>query len=276
MPDSRNTYRAEDFDTLVDSPIIVGNPVIREFTVAGKKHYLVLEGDPSLFDADRAAADVQKIVEAGGKVMGRYDYPHYYFLNLVTEAGGGLEHKNSFLGMTGRFTTRTRRAYLGWLGPGRARVLPQLERQAAAADRARARSTTRTKYYAKALWIAEGFTDYYAGLLVAPRRSLDARRVSRRVCRRRSKRCRRRPGRLVTPVDMASYDTWIKQYRPDENTAEHDHQLLPEGRRDRVSARREDPQGHQRRQVARRRDAAGLCSATPATRATRSSSSTRR
>ncbi len=33
-----NAYRAEDFDTLVDSPIIAGNPVTREFTVAGKKH----------------------------------------------------------------------------------------------------------------------------------------------------------------------------------------------------------------------------------------------
>ena len=36
-----------------------------EFIVDGKKHALVLEGDPSFFDADRAAADVQKIVEAG-------------------------------------------------------------------------------------------------------------------------------------------------------------------------------------------------------------------
>ena len=40
-----HTYRAEDFDTLVDSPIILGNPVMREFQVAGKRHYLVLEGD---------------------------------------------------------------------------------------------------------------------------------------------------------------------------------------------------------------------------------------
>src|SRR5688500_7470346 len=30
-----HTYRAEDFDTLVDSPIIVGNSVIREFQVSG-------------------------------------------------------------------------------------------------------------------------------------------------------------------------------------------------------------------------------------------------
>ena len=54
-----HSYRAEDFDTLVDSPIIVGNPVVKTFEVDGKRHHLVLEGDPSLFDADRAAADVK-------------------------------------------------------------------------------------------------------------------------------------------------------------------------------------------------------------------------
>ena len=35
---SPNTFRAADFDTLVDSPIIIGNPVTRDFTVDGKRH----------------------------------------------------------------------------------------------------------------------------------------------------------------------------------------------------------------------------------------------
>src|SRR5690606_34984209 len=65
-----HTYRAEDFDTLVDSPIVIGNPVTREFTVAGKRHVVVFEGDTRFLDIDRMAADTQKIVEAGGQVMG--------------------------------------------------------------------------------------------------------------------------------------------------------------------------------------------------------------
>ena len=36
--DRANTFRAPDFDTIVDSPIIIGNPVTREFTVDGKRH----------------------------------------------------------------------------------------------------------------------------------------------------------------------------------------------------------------------------------------------
>ena len=42
-------------------------------------------------------------------------------------------------------STRTRGPYVDWLEPGRARVLPQLERQAAAAGRSSGRSTTRTR-----------------------------------------------------------------------------------------------------------------------------------
>ena len=111
-----NTSRAPDFDTIVDSPIIIGNPVTREFTVDGERHVVLFEGDPAMIDADRVAADVQKIVNAAKGVMGTLPYPHYHFLSMVTESGGALEHKNSYLGMTNRFATRTRGAYMAFLG----------------------------------------------------------------------------------------------------------------------------------------------------------------
>jgi predicted metalloprotease with PDZ domain len=65
-----NTFRAADFDELVDSPLIAGNPVIREFEVGGKKHYLVLEGDTAFFDADRAAAERQEDRRGRGRGHG--------------------------------------------------------------------------------------------------------------------------------------------------------------------------------------------------------------
>src|SRR6185503_9842713 len=37
------------------------------------------------------------------------------------------------------------------------------------------------------------------------------------------------PGRLVTPVNMASFDTWIKQYRPDENLSNMSINYYPKG-----------------------------------------------
>jgi predicted metalloprotease with PDZ domain len=222
-----HTFRADDFDTIVDSPIIIGNPVVREFTVDGKKHALVLEGDTSLFDADRAAADIQKIVLAGKDVMGPLLYPHYYFFNMVVEAGGGLEHKNSFLGMSGRYTTRSHRAYMGWLG-----LIAHEYFHNWNVKRLRPLELGPFDYenetYVKTLWVAEGFTDYYAEVL--PRRAGIATReefldgLSDSI-----EAVQTTPGRLVTPVDMASFDTWIKQYRPDENTANTSVNYYPKG-----------------------------------------------
>lgn len=212
-----NAYRAEDFDQLVDSPIILGNPVIESFDVDGKAHHLVLEGDPSFYDAKRAAADAEKIVRAAKGVWGQYPYPHYFFLDLVTESGGGLEHKNSAMLMSSRYATRTRRAYVGWLGLVAHEYFHNWN-----VKRLRPIELGPFDYehevYTKGLWIAEGFTDYYGNLLViraglsSPAEYLDD--LSGQI-----EAVQTTPGRLLQPVGMASYDTWIKQYRPDENTA---------------------------------------------------------
>ena len=109
-------YRAEDFDTLVDSPILAGNPAVYEFEVGGKKHYLVNEGEAGVFDGARAVKDVQRVVQAAVTMWGSAPYEKYVFLNLLTEAGGGLEHKNSTVLMASRWATSTPRRYQGWLG----------------------------------------------------------------------------------------------------------------------------------------------------------------
>ena len=82
--------------------------------------------------------------------------------------------------------------------------------------------------YVKTLWVAEGFTDYYADVL--PKRAgiatkeefLDS--ISSQI-----EQVQTIPGRLVTPVNMASFDAWIKQYRPDENLANTSINYYPKG-----------------------------------------------
>ena len=224
---SGNAFRAEDFDTLIDSPIIAGNPVTRQFTVDGKKHVLLFEGDTAFVDLDRAAADVQKIVEAGKSVMGSLPYPHYYFMTMVTESSGALEHKNGYLGMTGRFFARSRGAYMGWLG-----TLAHEYFHAWNVKRLRPVELGPFDYenenYVKTLWVAEGFTDYYAGIL--PRRGgVSTRDEFLDGLSSQIEQVQVVPGRLVTPVNMASFDTWIKQYRPDENTANMSVNYYPKG-----------------------------------------------
>ncbi len=224
---SANAFRAPDFDTIVDSPIIIGNPLTRDFTVEGKRHVVVFEGDTALIDADKAAADVQKIVVAARNVMGPFQYPHYYFLTMVTESGGGLEHKNSFLGMGNRFLTRTDRNYKGWLG-----LIAHEYFHNWNVKRLRPVELGPFDYenenYVKTLWVAEGFTDYYADIL--PKRAgIESKEEFLDGISNQIEQVQTVPGRLVTPVNMASYDTWIKQYRPDENTANMSVNYYPKG-----------------------------------------------
>jgi predicted metalloprotease with PDZ domain len=224
---SANTYRAPDFDTIVDSPIIIGNPVTRDFTVDGKRHVVVFEGDPAMIDADKVAADVQKIVTAAKGVMGSLPYPHYHFMTMVTEQSGALEHKNSYLGMTNRFATRTHAAYLQFLS-----TLAHEYFHAWNVKRLRPIALGPFDYenenYVKDLWVAEGFTDYYATVLLRRAGILTGEEYLNGMSNQ-IEQVQTIPGRLVTPVNMASFDTWIKQYRPDENTANMSINYYPKG-----------------------------------------------
>src|SRR5262249_49842165 len=90
-------YRAPDYDTLVDSPIVAGNPVLHDFTVGGSKHVLVDLGDVGSWDGEKGAGVLEKIVRETRRFWGFLPFQSYYFLNVFRTGAGGLEHKNSTL-----------------------------------------------------------------------------------------------------------------------------------------------------------------------------------
>jgi predicted metalloprotease with PDZ domain len=209
-------YRAPDFDTLVDSPIVLGNPDVHEFTVGGKRHYLVNTPAAATFDGARAAKDLERLVRQQLEFWGSLPYDKYLFLNMVVEAGGGLEHRNSTLLMTNRWTTRTRRAYLSWL-----ELCSHEYFHAWNVKRLRPVELGPFEYgrevYTRSLWVAEGITDYYAEVLVR-RAGLSSRDEYLEALSNHIEALQTTPGRLVTSAAMASFDAWIRQYRPDENS----------------------------------------------------------
>jgi predicted metalloprotease with PDZ domain len=209
-------YRAPDYDTLVDSPIVIGNPAVYEFTVDGKKHYLVNQGESGVFDGARAAKDLEKIVGENRRMWGSLPYDKYLFLNMITEAGGGLEHKNSTVLMTSRWTTRTRRAYVAWL-----ELASHEYFHAWNVKRLRPVELGPFNYegenQTRSLWIAEGVTDYYADLVVH-RGGLSTREEYFESLSAKIEELQTTPGRLVQSAEIASFDAWIKYYRPDENS----------------------------------------------------------
>jgi predicted metalloprotease with PDZ domain len=209
-------YRAPDYDTVVDSPIVIGNPAVYDFEVDGKKHSLVNVGEGGVFDGSRAAHDLEAIVKEDRRLWGFLPYDRYVFFNMITEAGGGLEHKNSTVLMTNRWSTRTRRAYLSWL-----ELASHEYFHAWNVKRLRPAELGPFDYenenITRSLWIAEGFTDYYADLQVL-RAGLQTREEYLEDLSSTIELLQTTPGRLVQSAEMASFDAWIKYYRPDENS----------------------------------------------------------
>jgi predicted metalloprotease with PDZ domain len=209
-------YRAPDYESLVDSPIVAGNPAIHEFTVAGKQHYLVDVGEDGVFDGDRAARDLARVVGEDAKLWRGLPYGKYYFLNMLTGPGGGMEHSNSTALMSDRWGTRTRHNYLRWLDLASHEFF-----HAWNVKRLRpaelAPGEYETEPYTSSLGIAEGFTSYYAPLIVR-RAGLSSEAELLATLSREIRELQTAPGRLQQSLSMSSFDTWIKFYRPDENS----------------------------------------------------------
>lgn len=221
-----NTFFARDYDTLVDSPIVAGNPEIFEFEVRGKKHQIVNTPASSLWDGPKSVNAARRIVEQFAAMWGEIPYDRYVFFNMLVEAGGGLEHKNSTTLMTSAWTTRSDDAFYGnpYAKPPQGGWLSLLSHEyfhVWNVKRLRPRALGPFDYeaenYTPSLWVSEGLTSYYADLalvrsgLITPEDYLA--RLSGAIADLQSQ-----PGRLVQSAAESSFDAWIKGYRPDENS----------------------------------------------------------
>lgn len=207
--------RAENFDELVDSPMVFGAIDIQSASIGGSKHHLATIGTDTMWDTPRAMKDVAKIVEVEQRFWGEIPYSEYWFLNLATESGGGLEHDNSCVLMTSRWAQKQKSKYIDWLS-----LVSHEFFHTWNVRRLRPRALQSYDYnaeqYTRELWVAEGITSYYDNLFVVraglctPSEYLE--RLSKDI-----QTVENAPGRLVQSLEESSFDTWIKFYRPDEN-----------------------------------------------------------
>jgi predicted metalloprotease with PDZ domain len=210
-------YLAPSYDALVDSPILLGNPVVRSFDVGGVRHRLAQAGDTGLLDADRAAGDVARVVEAQRAFWGGLPYRAYDFLSVhVDGASGGLEHLDSTLLLSSPWAMSRRLDYARWLG-----LVSHELFHAWNVKRLRPVELGPFDYenevYTPSLWLAEGVTSYYGNLLLA-RAGLIDRDEYLASLSGEIRSVETGPGRAVQPLALSSFDTWIKFYRPDENS----------------------------------------------------------
>ena len=208
-----NTFRAENFDVLYDSPFEVSNFNEITFSVRGKPHRIVITGEGN-YDLKQMSQDIAKIAEEGYKIFGEFPFQDYTFI-VNMRGGGGLEHLNSTALQWNRFGFKPESRYNGFLNLVAHEYFHLWNVKRIRPD-ALGPFDYENENYTKLLWVAEGMTSYYEGLLlrragiISEREFLDGKASM-------IEQLQARPGRFETSLEEASMDAWIKYYRQDEN-----------------------------------------------------------
>jgi predicted metalloprotease with PDZ domain len=216
QPDSDGYYTAANYDRLIDSPTEIGTHKLLEFTVRGKPHRVTIWGQYE-FDDNRLKEDLAKIVEEGAKIFGGLPYEHYTFIVGVQPGiGGGTEHLNANVSLTRPDAFKSERGYRGFLGLESHEYFHHWN-----VKRIRPLALGPFDYerenYTPGLWVSEGITSYYGDLIVR-RAGLTSAKEYLDGLGATIAGYEQTPGRFEQSAESASFDAWIKHYRPDENS----------------------------------------------------------
>jgi predicted metalloprotease with PDZ domain len=222
------SYSFTNYDELVDCPFELGSFWSSHFFVRGVKHRFVVAGATATFDGAKLIADTQKICETEmtfwhGK-NSRPPFKSYVFmLNAVDDGYGGLEHRNSTALICNRkdlprlTEAKQPAGYTTLLG-----LISHEYFHTWNVKRLRPKEFTEFDYsqenYTELLWFFEGFTSYYDDLLLRRANLIDDAQYLDLLCKT-ANQVMQTPGRKVQTVAEASFDAWVKYYRPEPNTA---------------------------------------------------------
>ncbi len=220
LPRGVRAFAADDFDTLLDSPIEIGTHREESFDVLGRPHRYAIwpAGTAGDADARRLVEDTRTIVETEAKLFGgSLPYRTYdLLLHLSTRGRGGLEHAAGAALVASPTSFATREGYLDLLSLVAHEVF-----HAWNVKRIRPAGLTPYRYgeecYTRLLWWFEGGTSYYDWRVLALARLCTIEEYLDHLAAEIAY-LDVTPGRLVHGLEDASFDAWIKLYRPDENS----------------------------------------------------------
>lgn len=218
LPEAKEkfTYNYFDYDQLVDCPIEIGNQIVFEFNAAGVKHTVAIYGDGNYVIED-LRDDMTKIIEEETKVFGQNPNKEYLFIiHNVVNGQGGLEHKNSTTLSVNRWT---------YSGSNYVKFLSLVAHEYFHlwnVKRIRPFELGPFDYnrenYTDLLWVMEGFTSYYDELILLRSGYYSQHQMLGKI-ESAINYVEGSEGSRVQPLAHASFDAWVKAYRPNENSS---------------------------------------------------------
>lgn len=210
------SFVAESYDALYDAPFECGTHQFVQFFVENIPHEVVIWGHGNEQIAT-LVRDIERIVRAVRAHFATIPYARYTFiLHLADGMYGGLEHCNSTVCLCDKWGFAKPRDYEKVLG-----LITHEFFHTWNVKRIRPAPLGPFDYfqenYTRQLWLAEGVTSYYDNLimcragLITPQRYLE-------LLADDINSVARTPGRQLQSLAEASFDAWIRYYRPDENS----------------------------------------------------------
>ncbi len=214
--DGSESFEFANYDQLVDCPIEIGNQVVFDFMASGVKHTVAMYGEGN-YDIPSLKRDMAKVIETETAVFGVNPNKEYVFIvHNVVEGQGGLEHCNSSTLSVNRWTYGGS-DYLNFLN-----LVAHEYFHLWNVKRIRPIELGPFDYdqenYTSLLWVMEGFTSYYDELLLL-RAGFYTKEEFLNKLQGSINYVEGSVGSRVQPVAHASFDAWIKAYRPTENSS---------------------------------------------------------
>lgn len=210
-------FSAEDFDTLVDTPILAGSPQVDTFDLDGVPHSLITLGGDGVWDNPAVARQLEKLARAQRDFWGALPTrkPVCMF-NILNGGRNGIEHRQGFVLSVDRWLSRTPGGIDSWLSLASHEYFHLWNGK-------RLRPVELGPFdfehevYTRSLWAVEGITSYYQPLMLL-RAGILSRDAALAALSGSIAGAQNNPGRHTHTLAEASFDAWIKAYRPDENT----------------------------------------------------------
>lgn len=214
--DNSFSYKYDNYDQLIDCPIEIGNQEVFDFMASGVKHTVAIFAEGN-YDIPTLKKDMAKIIEAETNVFGENPNKEYVFIiHNVTDGQGGLEHMNSTTLSVNRWTYQGSE-YVAFLS-----LVAHEYFHLWNVKRIRPIELGPFDYdqevYTTLLWVMEGFTSYYDELLLKRAGYYTNDQILSKITSGVNY-VEGTEGSRVQPVAHASFDAWIKAYRPNENSS---------------------------------------------------------
>ncbi|TMN73348.1 peptidase M61 [Pseudoalteromonas sp. S1727] len=206
---SKHSFKAANYDVLVDSPIETGINELHKFKVDGRDYELVIWGEGN-YDVDLMLNDLKKLVTTGSVIWDDYPYERYVFMVHATSgAGGATEHINSTIIQRPRDRFGSREDYLAFISTAAHEFIHTWNVKAYRPEGLVPYDYTHMNFD-KLLWIAEGSTSYFEDHLMV-RAGISTTDEFLNTLTKTVNRHLATPGREVQSATETSFDKWINQ-----------------------------------------------------------------